>query len=169
MKRYVVVVLILLSFVVTASAAQDGSAWDRLIRENPDQLRGISAAERSALKLLPSSLSEGSLTGDALDDIMLTNGDSLGEHLEKTGTEFEMSWFSVDSGAFRLSGGEFTLSVVVGQADAGVSTGGELVLNGGFLTPPGSVDVLFSDGFESGDTSQWSNDSLKRAQATLFH
>ena len=47
--------------------------------------------------------------------------------------EFEMSRSSVDGGGvMRSTGGEFELSSTVGQPDAGVMTGGEFELAGGY-------------------------------------
>lgn len=57
--------------------------------------------------------------------------------------EFELSWYSIDSGgALRSTGGEFELSGTIGQPDAGALAGGGFQLNGGFWfeLPPGDCD-----------------------------
>ncbi len=54
--------------------------------------------------------------------------------------------FSIDGGGgMRSTGGGFELSGTIGQADAGVLSGGDFILTGGFWfeTPPGDCD---SDG-----------------------
>jgi hypothetical protein len=48
----------------------------------------------------------------------------------------EIPWYTIDSGGTELStGGPFALSGTAGQADAGVLSGGNFVLVGGFWTP----------------------------------
>lgn len=61
---------------------------------------------------------------------------------------FSIARQSIDGGAQRASGGEFTLTGVVGQTDPGVATGGQFNLRGGFHRATGSLDGIFSDGFE---------------------
>ncbi len=65
--------------------------------------------------------------------------------------EFEITRHTIDSGgAMRSTGGDFELSGTIGQPDAGVLTGGDLQLTGGFwfaLTPTdcnedGAADLL---------------------------
>ncbi len=160
MKLYILVFSILLSFVALALEAQEDSAWDLLIRDSPSRLRDVSSTERGALKLMPSNVLATGRVWDSIDDMVLSNGQTLGEYLNKAGDAFDMTSFSIDNGAFRLSDGDFALSGIAGQADAGVVVGGSFVLKGGFLTQSSSVDILFADGFESGDTSRWSDDSL---------
>jgi len=47
---------------------------------------------------------------------------------------FDLSWSSIDGGGGMSAGGGFTLSGVMGQADAGVMTGDGYVLEGGLLS-----------------------------------
>ena len=74
------------------------------------------------------------------------------------GDEFEITRSTIDGGGVMQSaGGDFELSGTVGQPDAGVMTGGEFELTGGFwlYTPPGdcndtgSVNLLDHNGFQS--------------------
>lgn len=52
---------------------------------------------------------------------------------------YELPWFTVDGGGGMWStGGGFTLGGTVGQADAGVLTGGGYALSGGFWGPGGT-------------------------------
>ncbi len=44
----------------------------------------------------------------------------------------EMTWFTIDGGGGTMSSGNLTLDGTVGQADAGVLTGGGFELSGGF-------------------------------------
>lgn len=64
------------------------------------------------------------------------------------GQPWVILWFTVDGGgAMRSAGGDFELSGTIGQTDAGVMTGGDFVLEGGFwpgaatgISPPGDCD-----------------------------
>lgn len=61
---------------------------------------------------------------------------------------FDLSWHTIDGGGGTSSGGVFELSGTAGQPDAGVLTGGEFTLTGGFwpgastspCTTPGDLD-----------------------------
>jgi hypothetical protein len=54
-------------------------------------------------------------------------------HAGKTRAQsFDVGWFSIDGGGGVSSGGEFSISGIVGQPDAGIMTGGEFALEGGF-------------------------------------
>jgi hypothetical protein len=46
---------------------------------------------------------------------------------------YTLAWLSIDSGGGQSGGGAYTLNGVIGQADAGVLSGGVYVLRGGFL------------------------------------
>jgi hypothetical protein len=46
--------------------------------------------------------------------------------------ELGIPWFSIDSGASSIRGGDFLLKGVIGQPDAGVLSGGDFALVGGF-------------------------------------
>lgn len=71
---------------------------------------------------------------------------------------FELLWWNVGSGAGVCDGGSYRLVDAIGQAAAGESAGDSYVLLSGSVSlaahPPASE--IFSDGFESGDTSTWS-------------
>lgn len=72
--------------------------------------------------------------------------------------EQALPWFTVDSGGATSSGGGFTLVATTGQPELGISDDpiSGMVLFGGFWgLGPGPVS-LFADGFESGNTSEWS-------------
>ena len=52
------------------------------------------------------------------------------------GEEFGLSWHTIDGGgAMRCTGGDFELSGTVGQPDAGVLSGDDFALSGGFWFP----------------------------------
>ena len=52
---------------------------------------------------------------------------------------YELPWFTVDGGGGMWSaGGGFALGGTVGQADAGVLSGGAFTLSGGFWGPGGT-------------------------------
>jgi hypothetical protein len=45
---------------------------------------------------------------------------------------YDLTWWTVDGGGATSSGGGYTLSGTAGQPDAGLLTGGEYTLGGGF-------------------------------------
>jgi hypothetical protein len=62
----------------------------------------------------------------------------------------------MDSGGGMSQGGIYDLAGTVGQPDAASSSGGVFDLAGGYWA--GIADPLvFADGFEDGDTNDWSN------------
>lgn len=71
--------------------------------------------------------------------------------------DYDLSWFTIDGGgAMRSTGGNFELSGTIGQPDAGMRTGGDFQLFGGFWFPvvagdgngDGVVDLVDYDVFE---------------------
>jgi hypothetical protein len=69
---------------------------------------------------------------------------------------YDLSWTTLDNGGGTSSGGVYSLSGTIGQADAAssgtASSGGSFVLSPGFWpgvqTAAGPTDTLFKDGFE---------------------
>jgi len=51
---------------------------------------------------------------------------------------FDLSWWSVGGGGMWSVGGGFALGGTIGQADAGVLSGGGYTLSGGFWGPGGT-------------------------------
>ncbi len=47
--------------------------------------------------------------------------------------EYELSWYTIDGGGGRSSGGQYELLGTIGQPDAAWSSGGDYELLGGFL------------------------------------
>ena len=64
--------------------------------------------------------------------------------------DFEISWYTIDSGGGLSSAGAFTLEGTIGQSDASrrMMTGGQYAVSGGFWE--NFADLIFSDGFEVG-------------------
>lgn len=54
--------------------------------------------------------------------------------------EYEISWYSIDGGGGTSTGGPYSLTGTIGQADTGVSSGGSYVLSAGFW--PGSFGCV---------------------------
>ena len=52
--------------------------------------------------------------------------------LAQTGGNYDLTWSTLNGGG-TSSGGEFSLTGVIGQADAGLLSGGDFSLSGGFL------------------------------------
>ena len=59
--------------------------------------------------------------------------------------DYELSWYTIDGGGGRSSGGQYELLGTIGQPDAAWSSGGNFELLGGFL----SGGLLCSVNFES--------------------
>jgi hypothetical protein len=55
---------------------------------------------------------------------------------------FNLPWFTFDGGGGRSSGGSLEVVGTVGQPDAGVMSGGEFSLNGGFWQGPVATDAV---------------------------
>ena len=71
--------------------------------------------------------------------------------------EIELTWWLVGGSGAAVSGGPYDLDAVIGQSSPGSVVGGNYVLESGFLAGSPSLDEpIFSDGFETGSTSQWS-------------
>ena len=70
--------------------------------------------------------------------IVLENFPALAE-----GSAFEIQWFSIDGGgSLSSNGGGYSLSGTIGQPDAGVISGGNFTVQGGFWNTD-SADNLF--------------------------
>jgi hypothetical protein len=53
--------------------------------------------------------------------------------LAQVGGDYDLTWSSIDGGGFTFStGGGYELGGTIGQPDAGVMTGGDFTLGGGF-------------------------------------
>ena len=72
---------------------------------------------------------------------------------QSSGGDFEITRHTIDNGGGQSSGGAFTLTGTIGQADAlpQTASGGSFQMTGGFwangpVMPPG--ELLFADGFE---------------------
>ena len=58
----------------------------------------------------------------------------------KPADAYTIDWYTMDGGgAMNASGGTFTLSGTIGQADAGTLSGGTYTLNGGFWNGIGNL------------------------------
>jgi hypothetical protein len=51
---------------------------------------------------------------------------------ERLSAEYNLSWFTVDSGGGQSSGENYTLNGSLGQPDTGISSAGAYMLSGGF-------------------------------------
>ena len=71
---------------------------------------------------------------------------------------YEVSWWNVGSGGEISTGGSYELAATIGQPGTGESAGGSYFLMSGFMTfgATSVVVEIFSDGFESGNTVNWS-------------
>lgn len=67
-----------------------------------------------------------------------------------------VAW-SVDSGGDESSGGSFALTATIGQPDAGTSSQGGTVLDGGLWAGVANHGFIFGNGFEDGSTGSWSS------------
>src|SRR5687767_12402244 len=62
----------------------------------------------------------------------LLTGVILGAALSLSAQNYSIDWYTIDGGGGTSSGGPYTLSGTIGQPDAGVHTGGNYTLVGGF-------------------------------------
>ncbi len=70
--------------------------------------------------------------------------------------DYEVTWSTLDGGGSVANGGIYEVTGTIAQPDAGHSNGGTYSLTGGFWPLP-QGPAIFSDGFESGDLTVWSN------------
>jgi len=64
--------------------------------------------------------------------------------LAQSGGGYDLSWHTVDGGGATFStGGGYTLGGTIGQAEAGVLSGGGYVLSGGFWAGGGAVSIEY--------------------------
>ena len=59
--------------------------------------------------------------------------------------DYELSWYTIDGGGGRSTGGPYTLTGTIGQSDAGYSRGGNFELLGGFWPGGPLCFVEFED------------------------
>lgn len=83
-------------------------------------------------------------------------GEAANEAAPKSDRADEMTAWSVDSGGGESSGGDFSLIAAIGQPDAGQLARGGTVLDGGLWGSAVDLQILFYDGFETGDPGGWS-------------
>lgn len=69
----------------------------------------------------------------------------------RQGANFQITHYTIDAGYQLVSGGAFSMRGIIGQADAGISQGNDMVFVGGFLEAgaPLLSEFLFQDSFES--------------------
>lgn len=64
----------------------------------------------------------------------------FGIALAQSGGGYDLTWNTVDGGGYTSStGGDYGLGGTIGQADAGVLTGGDYTLAGGFWSGAGAA------------------------------
>ena len=78
------------------------------------------------------------------------------------GRAYAMDWWTADAGGGTSTGTTFSVTGTAGQHDTGLQLGGDTALAGGFWAS--TVDVLFADGFETGDPSGWSSSTTVTAR-----
>jgi hypothetical protein len=61
----------------------------------------------------------------------------------QSGSQFELSWSTIDGGGGASSGGQFVVNGTIGQPDAGTLSGGNFKVEGGFWS---GVQVLQVEG-----------------------
>ncbi|MCP4549141.1 MAG: hypothetical protein GY835_22030 [bacterium] len=138
------------------------SAWQDLLRDDPAMASRTSTEEQAVLQALTTEQVEAYLSGKPASAIRLPDGNSLEDFLKAQGRSsgFDLSWFTIDGGGGMWSqGGDFELSATIAQVDAVVLKGDDFELTGGFWAIPDNLErsEIFSDDFESGDCSEWSD------------
>lgn len=142
---------------VSSGAAEPESAWEVFLRRD-DSAEAIPAAERTVLEALTARQAADFARGLDPASIILTDGSNLAELLSRVaqGGTFNLSKYTLDSGG-ASSGGGFRLTTTMGQAEAGLLTGGDFSLTGGFQARANPPKGFFNDGFESGGFMFWSS------------
>ena len=75
----------------------------------------------------------------------------------QSGGVFEITRSTIDGGgSTERSVNDISIRGTIGQPDVGAAGAGTTVLRGGFWASDGLFGLLFTDGFESGDTAAWS-------------
>lgn len=140
------------------AAAIPETAWQQLVASDPAAASTAGPLTRSVLTRISPESYAALRQGASAADIELLDGRSLESFLKGLGlgSGFAVPFFTVDGGGGAASGGVFAVDSSVGQPDAGDLASGDLewIVLGGFRESLGNV--LFEDGFESGDTSAWS-------------
>lgn len=111
--------------------------------------------EEELLQLIAPDQLEALDRGAPASSIVLTTGETLKGFLAEGEPEYRLLWTSVGATA-DSSGGSFALSSST-EPFAGVSAAASFELTVGLVRIDGGGDSLFEDGFESGDTTGWSN------------
>jgi len=143
-------------------AESETSALDALKAKAPAVAERLDPASRAILSRVSTdeleALQEGRITGG---DIRLANGATLAEFVAAVfgGSGYAIPFSTIDAGGGVSSAATLTLMGSIGQPDAALAENGTdgFLLVGGFrgrgAFAPG---VLFRDGFETGDTTRWS-------------
>ena len=132
------------------------SAWDVLVRRDPEAAGELRLAERHILERLSPEQGEALGRGADPETIILADGTVLAELIAKFGA-FSIPFWSIDGGGGVSVGGSFALRGAIGQPDVGQLAGGCFALHGGFL-PAGELNSgVFSDGFELGSVGCWTD------------
>lgn len=147
MRKTLFFLLIMMSFGVMSASAGD-------TQPQPIQVR-YALQQLSYQNVLAPDQLNAYLQGADPAEVYLTDGSTLDKAL-KTLAIMGISKWTVDAGGGAMAGGAFALAGTAGQPDAGFMTG-DYDLNGGFW---GEAIIIFRDGFETGDTSRWSQTVL---------
>jgi hypothetical protein len=137
-----------------------GTAWDAVVAADPAAGAGVDPVLRSIMTRLSPAEYARLVEGVDPAEIELLDGRRLDVFLKETtglGGGFAIPFFSIDAGGRTSTGGTFRVEGTLGQPDTSIVMSGDLTLIsfGGFRQPLGPS--IFADGFESGDTSEWSN------------
>ena len=77
--------------------------------------------------------------------------------LESSSASYSMDWYVLNANAVGLTGSaSYAANLTVGQAPSGATSGGGREAGIGYWYGAASGPLIFSDGFESGDTDAWS-------------
>ena len=137
-----------------SSSSREGSPEPRAHRES---IRQHFTPANDVLRFFSSTQIETYLEGADPRGILAGDGGSLAEALAQQGVEvYEIPWYTIDGGGGLSNSNDYELVATVGQVDVGVSSGGDFDLTAGFWASRPDLPI-FNDGFETGDTSRWSN------------
>lgn len=151
---------VLLGAESSAWAAEEHvtTAWEALVASDPEAAARLSPLARSiCTRITPEDLQR-LQAGAHTSEVWLIDGRRLDTFLaEVMGVgSFAVPFYTIDAGGGISDGGVFRVDGSIGQPDAGTVASAipDVAVYGGFRDPLGNH--IFSDGFESGDTGQWS-------------
>jgi len=159
LAKLIPAVFAFMAMAPVAATERPFSAWDHVLRENPDTIGRLSWHQRVVLQVLSPAEARRWSGGAPAGHVLTLDGRTLEGWLadnELLGPVPAIRWWSVDAGGGVSTDGGLSLSGTIGQPDTSTSSGEFFSVTAGFWSPAAFGPVLFSDDFETGTTHAWS-------------